>query len=514
MRILLILSFLSGLVIAADCDIEAIWVGQEALGEEFPALFAEDREAVEASAEFAEQSRFFTAGDSVRDLGECFAKDGIDLAGGWIYLNESTGYLVAKAPARTLGLLEFRYRLASDSAIPVNLKLTLEVFSVACAGEEVVDWAAVWEHCEKEPLFATSTLSRSGETFTQKLGGEDAPRVGLECSLFLGEEKQVVEARLSFSWGGEALKYRLQTGLTLREGEAFFLEMGTLAEGRTHLLRLRPEALIVGGPTWSARHLRESGEMPAPALIPTWRRSEELPPIDGQQVRALTLFPNEIDELFGNSNPSGEDPFAVSEDSGEEPFRLGDLPAVQEVPPLLAQLWPRENWVDAGKLLGDCGLDLGEGDFVYYGLVGENLILSSADEVNFDLMEQIFSLLCGGHSPETTISHWRLVREREGRREVVGRASLAARAGESGQLSLSAGEDCLEVEARQTFGRSGLADLQFAFESQGQLSAELRSSFTCRVKNPQEILLRKGDGESLFLWAEVEEEPLFEPSKY
>lgn len=504
---------LTRLAAAEELGIEAFWVGPDILREEFWEFFSEEKAPLQVSEELAAQSRFLTKGDQIREVGDLFAEQGIECGEGWLYLNESSGYLVAKAPAQTLGMLEFRYRFAPDSHIPVNLKQTWEVFSVACEGEEVVDWARGWEEREKECLFAMSSFSRSGETFTQKLEGEEGPKCAVECSPVIDGERQVWDIRLVLSWEGEEFNYDLQTGLSLREGEDFFLEMGTFAEGRTHVLRLRPEVVLVGGPPWRERHLLESGEKVATPLIQHGRQWEELPPLNGKRVRLLRLFPDELGSLYDEPAPAGDDPFAVDDEREEERTKMRNLPAAPEVPQMLTQLWPRESWIDVAEILKDCGVDLTEEDFAYHGAIDNILVVCAQDESNFDLLEQIFSYLCGGRAPYLVASHWRMIREQEGRREVLSRASLACRSGESGKFSMKAGKEFLEVEAMATVGATGQIDLRLAVQTRGAVVGELNTGLTFREGESHEFLLRKVDGVSFFLTVQVEEVAPFAPEK-
>ena len=465
-----------------ELSIEAFWLGEERFRTEMTSNYKDGMPPRKVSKLGTEASRFVNEGDVLWDLKEHYQQWDLALEQGWIIYNQTTGYLVAKAPIQELGLLELRHEVSME---PKNVRLGVDVFEVKEATFGWVDWQKKWDEVEKELLFTTKGTGRSGQVVIQRFEGEEDLKCKLEFQPTLGADGFFHDVRLAWSFESDSTEYHLNTGLALADQSPYFVELGSVDEVGVRVARFLPETLIVGGPPMRDWHLYENEEDSTDLSFEQCFGGTALRD-DGERFCHFW----EVGSWFLNDllDPVDDDPFATSE---REESSLLEVVDQEDVPSILKKYFPREQWTDVQKVFVDSGLDLEAGDFTYFGKLRGILVVGAQDKGTIDIADQIVSPLhCG--APKNFHCCFTLIQEKGGKKRMLAKSILSGRSGETAEVNWKWDSGSWKLEAQPTLGVDyTLYDVRLFSGFEGEEKFELNSGVTYRHGQVQEFLLKE-----------------------
>ncbi|MGJ8725839.1 MAG: hypothetical protein ACSHYB_14875 [Roseibacillus sp.] len=477
-----------------ELSIEAFWLGPERFRMELAPEYDDEMPERVAAEVKPEESRFIHEGDVLWDLSEHYRRWDIGAAEGWIVYNETTGYLVAKAPAHELSILELRHKV---DIIPKTVRLGVEVFDVEEASLGWTDWQKKWDGIEKRLLFGIAGVGRSGEVGTQKFKGPEGLECELEFQSTLDHQDGFHDIQLAWSFGTKSSKYALNTGLVIADQASYFLELGVIDEGGVRVARLVPETILVGGPPMHDWHLFEI-EKEVPEVLLNRGFGRRLRCDEGG--RYLCFWDVGSVMSVHLHEPSFDDPFA---DDDSEETSIPELAAEEKLPSILRKYFPPQKWVDSRKSLEDSGVDLVEEDFVYYGRLQGFLVAGLRNKDQLELVDQMLSELhCG--APKNFQTCFSLLVESGEERKMLAKSILSGRSGETTEVNWNWESGKWKLEAQPTIGGEGvLYDARLLSDFDDQQKFQFSSGVTYREGVHQEFLLKKTEDERYILRLEM-----------
>ena len=478
--------------------VEAFWLGED----RFRAEICGDveraflRERVEPNFGLTE-SRFFNKGDILWEVTKHFECLGIEDEERWFVYNETTGYLIVKAPLADLSLLKWRFSVENE---PLNLRYSVEIFEVADVYGEWVDWNSRWDEVQKELLFEVQANGLNEEATKQIARWGKNSNYSLELQSWVGSHKLLHFIYLAFKFSHNGEEFSLESGLSVADQSPYFLELGKgERKDVTFIARIVPEVHLVGGPAYANWHQFEAVESELFSVkgLTGWARLERN---EDYSVSCLRV-PTDFSDMLCSRNKE-MDPFATDK---EPVLVLSDPVSKTKVGgKTLDVYFPREDWKDVKEVFFESGVEFKEEDFAYFGRVKSILVVRTEDEEALDVITQILSLLDSYEPLDNFQACFTIIRKEAERSEVIAKSVLPIRGGEWVKSSWRNESFQWELEAQPQFDASSrIAVLSLASSFEGTMKSDLTTRVGCCFGEPNEFLLSRTSKESYFLRAEL-----------